>query len=256
MTAPIPAGFPYPKQDPLRQSVTSLALVAMQAAGADGCHVAERERDGSLVNRYSNGVPLPAWVDPAATGIVHRDGVVVVAYLLRTEGILAGRLAFVFASNAISADKFAILNRLAPMIEAVQALPYITARLASRLARLDAELAGSKIVERARGILAGGAPEQESVETIIRHVETVLEGRHFGSVLRQLLPDMEQRIAQRQLVGQAKAILETRHGMSEEEAYLHLRLKSRTSRRPLSEVARELLSAEAGACEEPTDVRT
>jgi AmiR/NasT family two-component response regulator len=48
-------------------------------------------------------------------------------------------------------------------------------------------------------------------------------------------------------VVRAKALLETRHGMSEEQAYFHLRVKSRSSRRRLSEVAQELLAAESSA---------
>ena len=45
-------------------------------------------------------------------------------------------------------------------------------------------------------------------------------------------------------------LLESRHGMSEEQAYFHLRVKSRTSRRRLSEVAQELLAVEASALQE------
>jgi ANTAR domain len=247
MTAPAiaPSPFQYPKQDPLRQSVTSLALVAMQAAGADGCHIAEAERlSGSLVNRYSNGAALPAWLESSAAGVIHGPGVVVAAYHLQAQGLLAGRLAFVFRSAEVAREKLAILEKLAPIIESVHALPYLTARIASRIARLEAELAAMKIVERTRGILAGGATESGAVETVVGHVESVLEGHYFGSSLRQLLPDIEDRIAQRRVVVEAKAMLENLCGMSEEEAYLYLRVRSRSTRRRISDVAQEVLSGE------------
>jgi len=254
MTAAVPV-FPIPKPDAIRQSVTSLALVAMCAAGADGCHIADYQVGASPAQRYSNGAPLPAWLTARATGIIHGDGAAVVAYLLRAGGIVTGRLAYVFSKGTVAPDKFAILNRLAPLIEAVHALPHETASLASKISRLDAELAGIKIAERARGILADGVTRPESVDTIVRHVSTVLEGRHFDSVLRQLLPDMEEQIARRQILMEAKTMLETRHSLSEEQAYLFLRLKSRQTRRPLSEVAQELLSAGTWAREEPNNVR-
>jgi response regulator NasT len=85
----------------------------------------------------------------------------------------------------------------------------------------------------------------------------VLEGRQFGSALQQLLPDLEDQLATRRAVIRAKALLESRHGMSEEQAYFHLRVKSRSTRRRLLEVAQELLAVEASARqEERSDVHS
>jgi hypothetical protein len=238
-----------PQHDPLRQSATSLALFAMHAAGADGFSLYELGPASDVLTvRFSHGEPTPAWVDlERAVGLNRKDGLEIVCYPLHIEDVLSGLLAFVFCANHVSDEKLSILNRLAAIIEAIQALPQTTANLASRLGSLDAELAGIKIAERTRGILAGGTLDPDAVDTLISHVERVLEGRQFGSAMEQLLPDLEDQIATRRIVVRAKALLETRHGMSEEQAYFHLRVKSRSSRRRLSEVAQDLLAAEASA---------
>jgi hypothetical protein len=243
---------PNPKRDPLRQSVNSLALFAMYAAGADGYAIFEIDGAcGALVVHHSNGLPVPPWLDPGGQfGVVRRDGLAVASYPLHANAVLSGSLAFVFRGNEIPDEQLSILNRLTAVIEVVQALPHTTASLAARIGILDAELAGIKIAERTRGILTGGMPEPEAVEMLVSHVEKVLEGRQFGSVLEGLLPDLEDQVASRRVVIRAKALLESRHGMSEEQAYLHLRVKSRSSRRRLSEVARELLAVEAAASQE------
>ncbi len=243
---------PNPKRDPLRQSVTSLALFVMYAAGGDGDGLFEVDKaNGALSLRDSNGLELPQWLDPAdQTGIKSGDGLAVVVFPLYVDAALAGSLAFVFRADEIPEEKLSILSRLAAIIEAVHALPHTTAGLAARIGTLDAELAGIKIAERIRGNLAGGMPEQEAIETLVSHVKRVLEGRQFGSVLEQLLPDLEDQLASRRVLIRAKSLLESRHGMSEEQAYIHLRVKSRSSRRRLSEVARELLAVETSARKE------
>jgi AmiR/NasT family two-component response regulator len=245
-----------PPYDPLRQSVTSLALFAMHAAGAVGFSISELSPvSGAPSVRFSHGLLMPQWVN-LKPGLNRGDGLAIASYPLHTEGVLAGLLAFVFRGAEVSEEKLSILNRLAAIIETIQALPQITASLASRLGNLDAELAGIKIAERARGILAAGMLEPEAIDTLVAHVERVLEGRRFGSALEQLLPDLEDQVAKRRIVVRAKTLLESRHGISEEQAYLMLRVKSRSSRRRLSEVAQELLAAEARArTEERNDVR-
>lgn len=243
---------PNPKRDPLPQSVTSLARLAMYASGADGYALFEVDNaSGAWSIRDSNGLELPHWLDPAnQTGIRSLDGLTVVVFPMYVDAALAGSLAFVFRGDEIPKEKQSILSRLAPLIEAVHALPHTTAGLAARIGTLDAELAGIKIAERVRGVLAGGVPEQETIETLASHVTRVLEGRQFGSVLEQLLPDLEEQLASRRVLLRAKSVLEARHGMSEEQAYIHLRVKSRTSRRRLSEVAQELLAIETSARQE------
>jgi len=249
---PLSKRNPNPQRDPLRQSVTSLALFAMYAAGADGYSLFEiDEASGARLIRHSNGLAVPPWLDPDdESGVKRGDGIAVAWFPLYLDAAFAGSLAFVFRGDDISEDKLSILNRFARIIEAVQALPHTTASLAARIGTLDAELAGIKIAERTRGILTSNLPQPEAIETLVSHVERVLEGRQFGSVLEQLLPDLEDQVATRRAVLRAKALLESRHGMSEEQAYFHLRVKSRSTRRRLSEVAQELLAVEATARQE------
>src|SRR6202041_14627 len=111
------------------------------------------------------------------------------------------------------------------------------ARKAARIGELEIELADSKIADRARGMLAGGAPPRDAVDTITRHVESVLRPGQFGTVLHQLTQEFEQEIAERELANRAKAILQSRYGMSEDQAHVHLRLVSRKSRKRLRDVA-------------------
>jgi AmiR/NasT family two-component response regulator len=62
-------------------------------------------------------------------------------------------------------------------------------------------------------------------------------------MLEQRLRELEEEIAERKLTGQAKAVLQSTYNMSEEQAHLHLRTISRKSRKPLKEVAQELIDA-------------
>ena len=48
----------------------------------------------------------------------------------------------------------------------------------------------------------------------------------------------------RKLVERAKGILQTRHNLTEEEAYLRLRNESRRLRRPMRELAEAIILAE------------
>jgi hypothetical protein len=252
MTAPALHEIPYPMHDPLRPSYASLALsglmlFAMQAAGADGYSWCEVDSaTGALVERYSIGISVPRWAVLArvsdGTSVTSRDGVTVIRYPLRAEGALTGLLAFAFRRNAVTEEEVVILSRMAAPIENLLAVPITTARLAARIGRLDAELAGIKIAERTRGLMANGAARSEAVEGIVRHVESVLEGRQFGAVLDQLLPDMEERVQERKAVARAKELLQGYQGMSEEQAYMYLRYRSRTTRRRLGEVALEVIT--------------
>jgi hypothetical protein len=248
MTAPALHEIAYPTHDPLRPSYASLALsglmlFAMQAAGADGYSWCEVDgATGALVERYSSGISVPRWEKlDGGWGVNWRQGVTVIRYPLRAEGDLTGTLAFAFRRDPIQDGDMAILNRMAAAIETLQAVPLTTARLATKIGRLDAELAGIKIAERTRGLMADGAANSAAVEGVVRHVEAVLEGRRFGGVLEQLLPDMEERVQERKAVARAKELLQGFQGMTEEQAYMYLRYRSRTTRRRLGEVALEII---------------
>jgi ANTAR domain len=150
----------------------------------------------------------------------------------------------VFRGAAVSPHAQSLLERIAKAIEDVwrlSLLPAHYARSAARIAELETELADSKIADRAGGLLTNRAPLQESIDTIVRHVESVLRPSQLRTALGQFTQEIEQEIAERELAGRAKAVLQSRYGMSEDEAHLHLRLVSRKSRKRLRDVAREVL---------------
>jgi hypothetical protein len=136
------------------------------------------------------------------------------------------------------------LERIAGAIEEIWRLPLIPqayARNAARIGELEAELADSKIADRACGLLGAGPPPPAAIDTIVRHVESVLRPGQLAAVLGQLIVEIEQEIAERDLANRAKALLQSRFGMSEDQAHVHLRLVSRKSRKRLRDVARDLL---------------
>jgi ANTAR domain len=153
-------------------------------------------------------------------------------YTIRGGGNSMATLEFSFLEGPIPQEKLAILRQMTSLIDAVQSLPHETSRRAARIARLDAELADIKIGERARGLLADGTPAAERVEAIVRHVKHVLRNRHLGAVFDRFLPEMEERVEERKLVMKAKAVLQEAHGMSEYQAYLHLRVQAKSSKAP------------------------
>jgi uroporphyrinogen-III synthase len=56
--------------------------------------------------------------------------------------------------------------------------------------------------------------------------------------------EMRRQLETRKLVERAKGILQTRHGLTEEEAYLRLRNESRRLRRPMRELAEAIILSE------------
>jgi uroporphyrinogen-III synthase len=77
----------------------------------------------------------------------------------------------------------------------------------------------------------GGAIAKSSLsETNARLMEETLE--------------MKRQLETRKLVERAKGILQQRHSLTEEEAYLRLRNESRRLRRPMKELAEAIILAE------------
>lgn len=56
--------------------------------------------------------------------------------------------------------------------------------------------------------------------------------------------EMKRELATRKLVERAKGILQQKHGLTEEDAYLRLRNQSRRLRRPMKELAEAIILAE------------
>ena len=54
---------------------------------------------------------------------------------------------------------------------------------------------------------------------------------------------MKRQIEIRKIVERAKGILQRKYGFTEEDAYLHLRNESRRQRRPMRELAEDIIKA-------------
>ena len=223
------------------QSLEPLALVALKEAGADGCAIYQLDPAGQRELKFRWGSPPPDSSD---------IGHIIASFPLHVGDEITGVLNFVFRGAVISPRAQSLVERVAGAIEEVWKLSLLAAtyaRNAARIGELESELADSKIADRARGMLASGTPPRDAVDTIVRHVESVLRPGPLGTALEQRNEELEQEIAERELTNRAKAVLQRRYGMSEDQAHVHLRLVSRKSRKRLRDVARDLLEETAVA---------
>jgi len=217
------------------RSLQPLAMIAAREAGADGFAIHQFDAAGKRQEKGSWGVPPP---EAGETGFT------VASFPLRLDDAATGALTFVFRGVVISPRAQSVLERIAAVIEEVWRLslvPAAYARNAARVGELETALADSKIADRARGMLADGVPLPDAIDTIVGHVESVLRPSQLRTALGQLTQEIEQEIAERELASRAKAVLQSRYGMSEDQAHLHLRLVSRKSRKRLRDVARDVL---------------
>jgi hypothetical protein len=224
------------RREVILRSLQPLALLAAQEVGAEGFAMYQVEpRTGARELKFAWGTSIP---EPGAAGFA------VDLFPLRAGEALTGVLAFAFRCNAIAPATHAILERIAGAMEEVWRLSLLSdsyARDAARIGELETELADSKIADRARGLLANGAPPADAIDTILRHVESVLRPGQLGTALGQLTQEIEQEIEERELASRAKELLQSRYGMSEDQAHVHLRLVSRKSRKRLRDVARAVI---------------
>jgi hypothetical protein len=236
---------PNPWEDirPLPRSLQPLAQIALKEAGADGYAIYQVDPKTDVRElKFAGGAPVPE--SGAAVPQSGDAGFTVTSFPLHAGDEVTGVLAFVFRPAAVSPRAQSVLERIASAIEEVWRLsliPQAYARNAARIGELEAELADSKIADRACGLLAAGPQPPAAIDTIARHVESVLRPGQLAAVLGQLLVEIEQEISERDLANRAKALLQSRYGMSEDQAHVHLRLVSRKSRKRLRDVARDLL---------------
>jgi hypothetical protein len=229
-----------PEHSAIPRSLQPLALIALKEAGADGYALYQLDPETEVRRlKYAWGLSVPESVDA---------GLTVEWFPLRSGEPVTGMLAFIFRDGVISPATRVVLERVAAAMAEVWRLslvPASYAQNAARIGELETELADSKIDDRARGLLANGDPSADAIDIIVRHVESVLRPGQLGTVLGQLTQEMEREIAERELTNRAKAILQSRYGMSEEQAHVHLRLVSRKSRKRLRDVAQEVLRSTA-----------
>jgi hypothetical protein len=225
------------RREVMMRSLHPLALLAAKEVGAAGFAIYQVDpKTEARELKFSWGVAIP---ESGVTGFT------VDSFALRAGEDVTGILTFVFRGNGIAPAARETLERIAGAMEEVwrlSLLPATYARNAARIGELETELVDSKIADRARGLLANGAPPPDAIDTIGRHVESVLRPSQLATVLGQLTQEIEQEIAERELASRAKAVLQRRYGMSEDQAHVHLRLVSRKSRKRLRDVARDVLA--------------
>ena len=221
----------------LPRSFQPLVEIAVRYAGAEGCAIYQLNPNNGLQElRWSSGI----------TALESEPGVLATdSYPLDVGETVQGLLTFLFREEARGENNAGpVLERIARAIESVWRLSLIPdtyARQAAHVGQLEAELADEKIAERARGMLSDTVSPRQGVDTILRHVETVIRPGQLAAALVQITSEVEHQVAERALASRAKSVLQRRYGMSEEQAHVHLRMASRKSRRRMSEVALDVL---------------
>jgi AmiR/NasT family two-component response regulator len=148
----------------------------------------------------------------------------------------------VFRSATIHEEAVKCLQRLIQVLEGVLALallPKTYAALAAQTAELEAQLAMAKIRDRARGLIRSQL--RGASDTLTEFSRTALRRTETAAILERLAVERREEVQERSLTAQAKAVLESVYGMSEEQAHHHLRVVSRKNRRPMKEIALELI---------------
>lgn len=224
--------------EPLHESLAALGHLAMREAGAAGYGLYRLDlRSGALIRLQACGARV------AELGL-SEELLSGVSLFARVKGLETHVLTFVFRSCAISEDVAGILSQIAGVVESLLGLSLYEERAASlarRAAESEAELICAKIRDRARGLAQNPSPKGVGTETLARFSETLIQHQETSAFLHRLAAEREEALQERRLTSQAKAVLESVYGMSEDQAHHHLRLASRKSRRPLREVALEYI---------------
>jgi hypothetical protein len=225
------------KPKPFENSLRALAQITMHETGADGFAFFRVDPETSAVILHeAGGIPIS---DTSVAG--GNTDPRLVAYPLANDGIVA----FTFPDEDLSGTARPQLDRAAVAIQAVWAAARSTSRyaqLASQVADLEVCLLDSKIADRVRGMLSS-AGAADTLEAIALHVEGILRPASTRRTLERISRELEDEMEERRLTNRAKAILQSVHGMSEEQAHIHLRQSSRRTRKRLKDVALDLIES-------------
>lgn len=220
--------------DPMLGCLTALGQLAMKEAAAVGYRLSRLDREsGGLVRLQTGGARVGESEFSAG-----------VSFPVQVAGLETHVLTFVFLNEKIPDSAGPVLDQMVKVVEAVLGLSGLPARytqLASHAAELEIQLVCAKIRDRARGLIRRPTQGGFGTETLARFSGTLLHSAETATMLERLAREREQELQERSLASQAKAVLESVYGMSEEQAHHHLRVTSRRSRRPLTEVALEYI---------------
>jgi hypothetical protein len=117
--------------------------------------------------------------------------------------------------------------------------------LMAEVARLQLELADSKIAERTAGLIPRDDLRQVVFpDAINQHIGLVLQSCEDSTVLAKRVEDLKAELVSRERIAVAKGILQKKHGIAEQEAYLRLQGASRKARIPLGDLAEQVVVAQ------------
>jgi AmiR/NasT family two-component response regulator len=222
-----------------KSSLSALARVAFQETKATGFALFHKTDEAPGLLRVA---ALGSEISPRA--LLRDENLPLVGFPLHTGGEQDGLVAFSFQDRAASARALEPLNRLREAIEIIWAARRPDARyfdLVTGISTLEARLIDSKIADRAQGLLAGERGS-DLLDSMVRHVKTVVRPGMGSRTLESILKELEDELEERRVTGQAKALLQATHSLSENQAYTHLRVLSRKSRRPLKDVAMDVIA--------------
>jgi hypothetical protein len=226
------------------RSLQPLAEMARKVTGAEGFAIYQLDPGCAPVLKSCGGSKVPESAEAEGLGVA--------TFPLSIDDGVAGRLSFVFRNANISTSHRLLLERIAGAIESVwrfSRTPERYAQIALRIGELEVELADAKIADRAAGLLQNAGPSRDPIDAIAHHVEGVLRPSEHDHMLEEYERRLAQQLVERQLTSRAKAVLQSRYGISEEQAHLHLRVVSRTSRKRVRDVAQALIENPDCSCQ-------
>lgn len=220
-------------------SLSALAGVAFQETSATGFALFQKTEEApGLMQVASLGSEI------SVRALLEDEMLPLVLFPLHTGGEQDGLAAFSFHDRAASARARELLTRLWEALEIIWMARFPDARyfkLVAAISTLEARLIDSRIADRAQGLLAGERGS-EVLDEVVRHVKVVVRPGTANRTLEGIVTDLEGELEERRVTGQAKALLQATHSLSEHQAYNHLRKLSRRTRRPLKDVAMDVIA--------------
>ena len=223
-------------------SIEALLSIVLEESGANGYAV--YEFNGTKENLFlacSHG--MSSHRSTTTTVLTAINDSQIVSFSLMGPAGPAGLLDVVFHhKEAITQE---ILYLLQSSAESVGTLLQHTrlatelASLTSRIAGLESQLAEVKIAERARGLAQQSEVDRKS-EILNAHIASVLNARQIEQMLTAYVITLEDRLEERRVLSEAKAVLQKTLHLSEEDAYFRIREASRRTRSRLVDVAAQV----------------
>ncbi len=231
-----------PISEKFHSSIESFLSIVLEEAGANGYAVYEcDEAEGGLILFCSHGISSHR--STSATALTASKDSQIVSLSLMGPAGPAGLLDIAFQhKDAITQEVLFLLQSAAESVGTLlqhTRLGTELAGLTARIAGLESQLAEVKIAERARG-LAQQSDIYRKSEILSAHIASVLNSRQIEQMLTAYIITLEDRLEERRVLSEAKAVLQRTLHLSEEEAYFRLREASRRTRSRLVDIATQV----------------